>query len=236
MTTRIPGLVWNAFAVFFSAWAGVAGWLLFGGDTSPVVRLALAVCAAASVYAGSVGLRRGARHRRLPRVSTGWCILLCALGLVAAILVPVCRQAHLYAAYSSIVSALKQEGLGLLMYASDNNGQLPPDTGRRGIYHSIAAVYPFPKGSNIPSGRPLVWCNGLSGLRLADIPSPDKVVAAYTSHTVYGRYAVLFLDGHVKSYPTRAALNQLLRERPALLAHAQRAKAKRDAARPGAVH
>ena len=222
MSRRLSKAVWNALAVFFAAWCLVAVWLLLGGDESPVVRLAFAVCAAIGVYAGSVsGLFRTLRRvlNWIDRKSLcGWCAGLTAALVTYALLSPTFQLAQSKSYTSRVASYVKEEGYQLRTYSERHDGTLPPDMKR------------WRDAQNL-----LVWSVALNGLRTSDIATPENVVVAYTRENIgndihpYGQ-AVLYLDGRVKYAITRQALLDELRERPALLAHAQRAKAKRDAA------
>lgn len=235
MNRKLPKSLWNTLALFFLASSAIAGWLLVEGDTSPVVRLAFALCGSMGLFTGSVGQlfctfdkllsAFGKRCNRIGRQNLGcWIGIFIVISFIALILAPVFIVAHQRARSAQIASDLKNEGLQLLEYADKHDGILPADMGRGNVYQYINSTV---KGSNYFRG-PFVWCGELGGLQLDDIAHPEHVVVAYATERDSLRYPVLYLDGHVKNAYSRNELRKLLRLRPALIAPALQAKAKRD--------
>ncbi len=237
---NLPKPVWNLLAVFFAAWGVASAWLLLGGDTSAVVRLAFALCGAAVLFAGSVGglLRAvGQVIHWFFSGKPGKCLVASAvLFFLWATFSPVFTLSREKVRLTSTMSDMKNEGLALLFYAESHEGILPPDMRNGYIDTSLAThIHYRDFGKYPPYGKPYVWCKQLAGLRLSDIAKPEEVVAAYSRvHKERGTnrevYVVLFLDGHAKRFLERQKTLNLIRERPALLAHAVRVKANRDAA------
>ncbi|MBC8143191.1 MAG: hypothetical protein H7Y38_17330 [Armatimonadetes bacterium] len=238
MPANLPKPVWNLFAVFFAAWGAASAWLLVGGESSPVVRLAFALCGAATLFAGSVGGLFRAVGRGTVRVLswlTGeklgcWMGVLVVIALFASVLVPVFQQAHSKSEVASQCSELKQEGLALHLYANEHNEILPPDMRENYLNVSLASNVTQGYFTNALRRGGNVWCKEFAGLRLSDIAHPEKIVAAYSRKSFGGHgHAVLYLDGHVQCAHNKVKLARQLRQRPSLLAHAVRARAKRYA-------
>jgi hypothetical protein len=221
MRLKISHPVWHLLSVFFLVWFIVIGGLLINGETSPVVRLAFALCGSFCLVAGS---RAGWVRPRLPKPSVGWIVGFLVCGMLTAIVLPVILLARDIARKSAMHRDLRIEGQRLLKYAEDHDGVLPPKIGGRSVYKYIASAETEAKGGSY--GRPFVWCADLSGLHLAEIPNRENLVVAYSTDPVGKSYGVLFLSGYSFSR-TKHQLDQLLRERPALIAKAKRLKAKR---------
>src|SRR4028119_298341 len=91
MTTRvsqIPRFVWNLVAVFFLGWFVTAGWLLYEGEQSVMIRSAFAFCGSLALFAGSAG---GALRFLIcfARRFSGWIICLFLVGVLMALFKPV---------------------------------------------------------------------------------------------------------------------------------------------------
>ena len=227
MTINLSQPLWNLLAVFFAGGFAGAAAGLFCGDTSATTRFLFATYGFAALWTGqNGGLVRGVGVTKTVSVlrrNAGCLTALLVLGTVAVtILAPVFIQARNYARSAAISSDLKREGLSLIQYAQWHKGYLPPQTGRGQIYNHIRNTFDPTRDF----GRPFVWCADLGGLRWRDVRKPEAVVAAYSVRP-RKQYSVLFLDGSVR-HRGKIKLDNLLRERPALLAPALRAKAKRD--------
>ena len=232
MKIKLSQPLWNLLAVIFAGGFFAAAFYLLCGNASAMVRMTLAVCGFASLWAGqNGGIVRGVgvtKALSAMRRNAGCLTTVFVLGaIVVAILAPVFLQVRDYARRAAISSDLKREGLSLIQYAQSHKGYLPPQTGRGQVYRDIRST--FVPGRDY--GRPFVWCADLGGLRWRDVKKPEAVVAAYSVQPRRS-YLVLFLDGHIRSRG-KTDLDEALRERPALLAPALAAKAKRGATSHG---
>lgn len=213
---------------------------MLGGDQSPPIRLAFAVCGCILLHTGYAGGAIPAARCVLrcwhdlcarKRLYGSVCGLLVLFCLAALVMVPF-LQARNMARIACIASELKVYGLALLEYTEANHGTLPPNTGRKGIENYLAPYRHITSTPPIKFGKPFVWCNALGGLRLDDIEKPEEVIVAYTCEPAgsYG-YAVLYLDGHVK-HLRQNRLREQLRDRDNLLIPAIQAKVKRQMSAP----
>jgi hypothetical protein len=238
MKTQLPKSIWTILFFFFLFPFLSASAVLLGGDRSSVVRLAFALCGFVILYIGGTHglfptLRHGARwwHELSARKQfRQWLCVGMILSCTVLILTPPFLQARSMARAASLSSELKIYGLALLEFAGANHGNLPPHTGRKHIGTYLSPHY---RVSSLPTtgfGKPFVWCNALSGLRLRDVKKPEEVIVAYACQPAgsFG-YAALYLDGHVK-YLRHQQLREQLRDREALLAPAIQAKVSRQVA------
>lgn len=211
--------------LFFLTWCAVAGWLLWEGDASVIVRFAFALCGTLAVSAARGGGVLVVLLNILTRKRVWLRLLLFLMILsVGGVFVGVVHQAQGMARTSGADSNLKEHGVALLRYASEHEDTLPRDMRRLSLYRLIAPWKSGGRNSPDVGDTHFVWCAELSGLRLRDIKHPEKIVAAYTAEPVssFG-YSVLFLDGHVKHVRTRGDLLALIRPRIALLSTAKEA-------------
>jgi prepilin-type processing-associated H-X9-DG protein len=101
------------------------------------------------------------------------------------------------------LSNAKQIGLGLLMYAADNDDYLPSVQGTDEVKKAIA---PYLKNDQLwdtlnPKSR-FLFNMCLSGVSQTAIPSPAETPMIYESAPgVDGKRIVAFADGHVKKVP-----------------------------------
>lgn len=222
MKHKISKPIWHMLSVFFLVWFIVIVGLLLSGGTSPILRLAVALSGWLSLFAGSCA---GWVRPRLPKLSGCWIVGFFACAILAAILAPVILAARDIARKSVLHRELRIEGQRLLMYAEDHDGVLPPAIGGARVYKYIASAEGEEGRKSF--GRPFVWCADLSGLRLTEVPSPEKVVVAYSANPIGKSYGVLFLTG-ISFSRSKQQLDQFLQERPTLIASARLLKAKRE--------
>lgn len=224
---HLPKAFWNVIAVLLVAGFGVAAWLLIGGDTSPPIRLAFAVSGSLgllSVSRGGIFLLAGRAYLRARRWQRGCVVTTCVITIIVGVLTPPFIDFRDGMRTYSMSVPLFMEQRELSEYASKHGGSFPPDMHSDHIYRYI-------KKQSL--GVSLVWCSALGGLREGDMADARRIVAAYAREPV-GRYRpVLFLNGYKEDVIEDNHLLKMLRERPALLAHAKRARAIRDAAKVG---
>src|ERR1051325_4660504 len=102
--------------------------------------------------AGSLGERTDvravirSRRRRYLRSSSAFTLIellvvVAIIAILAAMLLPALQQAKMNAKRAACISNLRQLGTGILMYAGDNNGLMPPATAP-GWWHAHAAAGP----------------------------------------------------------------------------------------------
>jgi prepilin-type processing-associated H-X9-DG protein len=158
----------------------------------------------------------------------GWVLIGCAgipillIPIVAAILFPVFAQAREKARQTSCLTNLKQSGLGMMMYAQDYDGKLPPAQGwmdklvpympkDEKAYHCPSA-----KSSGQEEAYGYAFNSTISTIVVTQLPSPQTTGMIFDSDTS-GRSAttkgalyptparhssknnVAFADGHVKA-------------------------------------
>lgn len=130
------------------------------------------------------------------------------LTIYSGILLPALNQARERARSISCVSNLKQIGLGLMMYASDNGDQFPAEPGEAGLSKLLEAGYlpgtvficPSSESAEATSGEQLddescsyIYCGNL-------IATPDApLVLEKPGNHPTGGCNVLFADGHVET-------------------------------------
>lgn len=144
------------------------------------------------------------------------------LGL--GLLVPAVTRARHQAQQAQGMNHLKQIGLGVHMYATDNNGNLPPDLGSMLKYVGSARVFVSPHRAAhaaVPAGQgadAAAWINQNAdyvyvgaGKKLATIPRTADYVLAYEKPELAqrGMIAVLYADGHVTIWPVQMVLQAL---------------------------
>lgn len=203
----LPRSVWNLVAIFFLGWFVLATWLLGDGDQSPLVRFAFALAGSLSLFAGSAGGGLCYLAKFIKRFSS-WITILILIGFLLSIFLPVINAGYAKARAASSVSALKQSGLAILIYAEHHNDALPPKMKWEAMEPQLRRYFDPKRGehpSNIDpaSGEPFVWRRVFGGFHLSDIKAPDKVIIAYSQpyNDLGDDYrSVLFLDGHTKRY------------------------------------
>lgn len=146
-------------------------------------------------------------------------VVIAILGIIAAILFPIFAQPRERSKQASCLSNAKQLGLGLMMYAQDYDGQLPPAekwmtetqlyTKNRSIY-----VCPIVKKETPKAASSYAMNTRLSGKSLNKLKDPIKHALAYDStrtdwdatdpgQTFAPRHSdrgnVTFADGHAKT-------------------------------------
>ena len=135
-------------------------------------------------------------------------VLLAALGIVAAILIPVFSRAQYKAQQTACMSNLKQISIAFHMYAADNDDQLPPaDSWREALepYLKAEQVYTCPS-----TGEQYVFNEALGGQNIEEINNPAEVPMAWDAPPEYdpetgphvGQFNVSYGDGHVSTTDT----------------------------------
>ena len=132
-------------------------------------------------------------------------VLLAALGIVAAILIPVFARAKDKAEQAACMSNLQQIGVALHVYAADNDDKLPAtDSWREALtpYLEAKEVYTCPT-----TGEQYVFNEALGAQTLGTISNPMEVPTAWDAPPEYapatgphvGQFNVLYIDGHVST-------------------------------------
>ncbi len=111
----------------------------------------------------------------------------------AGVAMPAAARAREQARFAASMSNLKQIGLGLHMYAQDNDGNFPSD---------LDAIKRYVKGDKVfESPRKPGWVDGPSYLYVPDqsqTADPGNVLAYENPEYAWDKIVVLFLDGHVE--------------------------------------
>ena len=100
---------------------------------------------------------------------------------------------------------LKQIGLGLMMYAADNNNKLPDLSNAQNLQKALACYLKDEKVFvHPPSGEPYLTNPTLSGQELKTVKVPSDTVVVYEPNPAAdGTRAVLFVDAHVERLTKR---------------------------------
>ncbi|MBC7807072.1 MAG: hypothetical protein H7145_13085 [Akkermansiaceae bacterium] len=236
MNRKLPTFLGKLAAIFFFAWFTMAGWFLFCGDDSPVMRLAFAVCGCLWLFADSHG---GLSQRLRQQISSvhewscrkrlyGW-----AVGVIL-VSFPVCygveflngvrdfyREGH-------VRYEIVREGEAILNYTVEHGGILPSNLHGAADDRDFLRKETRKEPPTKPPGMPFIRQGELSGLSITDIREPGKVIVMYSRETPGqdGRVA-FFLDGNAKIIRDRVRFSILLREQGSHLAHAVNAKVMR---------
>ena len=128
---------------------------------------------------------------------------LAVLAILAAILLPVFGRARDKAQQTACMSNLKQIGVALHIYATENDDSLPPaDSWREALepYLQAEEVYMCPS-----TGEQYVFNEALGGQNIEAIGNPTEVPMAWDAPSAYdpeigphlGEFNVLYVDGHV---------------------------------------
>lgn len=147
------------------------------------------------------------------------CSLLLPVPILAAILFPVFAQAREKARAISCLSNIKQQGLGLMMYAQDYDEKLPPKDAKW-----MDVLVPYTKEEKVfhcpslksPDDFGYAFSSEIMGKKLEKIKEPAQTVAIFES-TDTSRNAKdgepayrhrnttnrAFVDGHAKSVKER---------------------------------
>lgn len=231
---------WYLLTGFSLALFAITLWLMLDGDESPSIRFAFAVSGYVCCFANSVsGLNRQIAHKarrvyewigrkKIYRWGIAMLLILCPIGYGINVLSGVrdfYREAH-------VRREIKREGSEILEYAANHSERFPSNTNKFAHYRNVLAPVTRNDAAQINFGMPFIRQEGLRDLYLPDISKPESVVVLY-SRELPGREGrvIFFLDGHTTCIRSRSAFSQLLREQETLLAHATRAKAKRDGAK-----
>lgn len=231
---------WYLLTGFSLALFAITLWLMLDGDESPSIRFAFAVSGYVCCFANSVsGLNRQIAHKarrvyewsgrkRLYRWGIAMPLILGPIGYGINVLSGVrdfYREAHLF-------YTIKHEGGAILDYTANHNKRLPSNMYKFTSYGDRSTPTIRNDEALRSLGMPFIRQAELSDLYLPDVSKPESVVVLY-SRELPGREGrvVFFLDGHTTCIRSRSAFRQLLREQEPLLAHATRAKAKRDGAK-----
>ena len=142
-------------------------------------------------------------------------------------LTPPFRLAQNQARAYSQEAAAYINGQALGSYLLRNNRILPPQTSASMIgryLNPYREMYGEP-APDLPISS-LIWCGAADHLRLSDVRRPDRFMIAYGSAIGGGRRAVLSADGFGRECE-ESDFREMMREQPALIAEAERARAKR---------
>ena len=102
---------------------------------------------------------------------------------------------------TSTLSNLKQAGLGLMMYMSDYDDNLPYAQSTKAVWY---VEFPYVKNVNVfksynPKGGEFRFNMGIAGVNGSSIPKPSEHVLLYEATPwADGRRCVVFCDGHGK--------------------------------------
>lgn len=109
-------------------------------------------------------------HMRIPRFNRGFTLIellvvIAIIGILAGILLPVLSRARESARKTQCMSNIKQIGMGLIMYANENNEAFPSDTA-------------YSAGSPAMRGLNLLYDTYISDRRVFNCPSDTTVTNA----------------------------------------------------------
>jgi hypothetical protein len=153
--------------------------------------------------------------------------------VAAAVAVPAAAKARAQARAVQSMNNMKQIGLGVIMYANDNNGDLPPDLGATTKYVPAAMVYVSPEkqgkmmmpaDANTPEAL-AKWVNehadyvyvGKDLGKLSKVPQPAQAIVAYEKpeRATNGNLAAVFADGHVEILPLTLVKDRVAQQKAA---------------------
>jgi len=132
-------------------------------------------------------------------------MLLAAIAIVAAILLPVFGRAKEKAQEAASLSNISQLGMAVLMYAADHNETLPDaDTWKEAIAEYVGdneAVFTCPT-----TGQGYIFNEALSGVDLKDLDNPQEIPMLWepaldaqgSVGPHMGQFVVCYADGHAK--------------------------------------
>ncbi|MEI8197851.1 MAG: hypothetical protein WCI73_18300, partial [Phycisphaerae bacterium] len=144
----------------------------------------------------------------------------------AEILVPALRKSRAASLQAVSQSHLKQVGIGLMCYAENHGGVLPPDLGSvMPLMNQDVRLFVLPEikvPTEIATGtaaQKAAWVNANgsyvylhAGEKIAQIANPSRTIVAHEKFDLPGNHKfinALFVDGHVEAM-TRAALETAL--------------------------
>ncbi|MBC8135807.1 MAG: hypothetical protein H8F28_07985 [Fibrella sp.] len=229
---------WNLLVVFFLLWSVMAGWFIFCGDDSPVMRLAFALCGCLCLFADANGglfqsisrcvrcIHEWSYRKRLYAWASGILFLSFPMGGGLEYFSGVrdfYRESHIF-------HEIKRDGTAILDYAKSDPRKLLPNMRTTAILRGVFEQDTRGTTSTRLYGRPFIRQTALSGVSLSDIREPENVVVLY-SRAIEGREGrvAFFADGSAKIIRSQMEFSILLRNQSGLLADASRVKTKREA-------
>jgi prepilin-type processing-associated H-X9-DG protein len=155
-----------------------------------------------------------------------------AAPVAAAIAVPAAARARAQAQAAQSMNNMRQIGLGVIMYANDNNGDLPPDLGATTKYITEPMVFVAPENrgkmmrpANVKPEELAKWVNehadyvyvGNDLKKLSKVPQPAQAIVAYEKpeRARNGNLAVVFADGHVEIQPLTLVKDRVAQQKAA---------------------
>ncbi|MFQ5808580.1 MAG: DUF1559 domain-containing protein [Armatimonadota bacterium] len=169
--------------------------------------------------------RRGHLHRNWPAYLIAGVVavvVVIPIIILAAILFPVFGKAREKARQTACLSNINQLGMACIMYATDNDGQLPTAVDAQGFHD---AIFPYAlneglfKCPSAPDEQGYAFNPNLAGVNIEELPEPMNTPMLWEAGaqpgglppvpgTTTGRHNgsdnVAFVDGHAKWYRSSA--------------------------------
>ena len=153
-------------------------------------------------------------------------LIVTAAPVAVAVALPATARARQSAMMVQNMNNLRQIGMGAIMYANDNNGDLPPDLGA--TFRYVQSPNAFMVANHVPAVPPPAngkledlakWVNEQSDFvylgkdygKLFKIPNTAQAILAYEKFETSknGLVGVLFADGHVEQWPIPLAKDRI---------------------------